>query len=64
MMIKFEGWRVLPGQILLTEKEYEKFALRYQALSEKTKKEIFDEMNLVYAKIWGIKKGKDYRRSK
>jgi len=55
MMIRYNGWRVLPGQILLTEEEYEKFALRYQALSEETKKEIFDEMNKIYADIWKVK---------
>lgn len=63
MLIKFEGWIVLPGQILLTEEEYEKFFVRYQALSDETKAKIFAEMKEVYAKMWNIRY-KDHRRAK
>jgi hypothetical protein len=37
MMIKYNGWRVLPGEIVLTELEYVLFAERYQSLSKETK---------------------------
>jgi len=39
-MIKFYGWRVLPGRIILTEDEYQYFKRRYDDLADITKAEI------------------------
>ena len=39
-MIKYKGWWVLPGEIVITEKEYECFRRRYEGLTDKVKAEI------------------------
>ena len=39
-MIKYKGWWVLPGEIVITEKEYECFRRRYEGLTDEVKAEI------------------------